>query len=112
MIKLTNIRDETMRDLTKALKGVKPTGRKGHILKQGIIGEAIVFEMLWHEYDGDVQMTEDWFDSVKDGTVQGQTYEVKTIFPGIDQIIIYLVAVVVLLVRPRGLMGRKGVMED
>lgn len=38
--------------------------------------------------------------------------EVKSIFPGIDQIIIYLVAVVVLLVRPRGLMGRKGVMED
>ena len=37
--------------------------------------------------------------------------EVKAIFPGIDQIIIYLVAVVVLLVRPRGLMGRKGVME-
>ncbi|MGQ7847754.1 branched-chain amino acid ABC transporter permease [Granulosicoccus sp. 3-233] len=38
--------------------------------------------------------------------------EVKSIIPGIDQIIIYLVAVVVLLVRPRGLMGRKGVMED
>lgn len=38
--------------------------------------------------------------------------EVKSIFPGIDQIIIYLVAVVVLLVRPRGLMGREGVMED
>ncbi|MFT5503107.1 MAG: branched-chain amino acid transport system permease protein [Gammaproteobacteria bacterium] len=38
--------------------------------------------------------------------------EVKSIFPGIDQIIIYLIAVVVLLVRPRGLMGRKGVMED
>jgi branched-subunit amino acid ABC-type transport system permease component len=37
--------------------------------------------------------------------------EVKAIFPGIDQIIIYLVAVVVLLARPRGLMGRKGVME-
>lgn len=37
--------------------------------------------------------------------------EVKGIVPGIDQIIIYLVAVVVLLVRPRGLMGRKGVME-
>lgn len=30
---------------------------------------------------------------------------------GIDQIIIYLVAVVVLLLLPRGLMGRKGVME-
>jgi len=38
--------------------------------------------------------------------------EVKSILPGIDQIIIYLVAVIVLLVRPRGLLGRKGVMED
>ena len=38
--------------------------------------------------------------------------EVKAIFPGIDQIIIYLVAVVVLLARPRGLLGRKGVMES
>ncbi len=37
--------------------------------------------------------------------------EVKEILPGIDQIIIYLVAVVVLLARPRGLFGRKGVME-
>ena len=37
---------------------------------------------------------------------------VSSILPGIDQIIIYLIAVVVLLVRPRGLMGRKGVMED
>ena len=37
--------------------------------------------------------------------------EVKEIFPGIDQIILYLVAVVILLVRPRGLMGQKGVME-
>lgn len=38
--------------------------------------------------------------------------EVKAIVPGIDQIIIYLIAVVVLLMRPRGLMGRKGVMEQ
>jgi branched-chain amino acid transport system permease protein len=38
--------------------------------------------------------------------------EIKSILPGIDQIIIYLVAVVILLVRPRGLMGRKGVMES
>jgi len=37
--------------------------------------------------------------------------EVKQILPGIDQIILYLVAVIVLLVRPRGLMGQKGVME-
>ena len=37
--------------------------------------------------------------------------EVKAILPGIDQIIIYLIAVFILLVRPRGLMGRKGVME-
>ncbi|OIQ31640.1 MAG: branched-chain amino acid ABC transporter permease [Alphaproteobacteria bacterium MedPE-SWcel] len=34
------------------------------------------------------------------------------LIPGINQIIIYLVAIVILLVRPRGLMGRKGVMED
>ncbi len=38
--------------------------------------------------------------------------EVKAIIPGIDQVIIYLVAVVILLVRPRGLLGRKGVMVD
>ena len=37
--------------------------------------------------------------------------EVKALLPGIDQIIIYLVAVVILLGRPRGLLGRKGVME-
>lgn len=43
--------------------------------------------------------------------------EVKAFFelfylPSIDQIVIYLVAIIVLLVRPRGLMGRAGVMED
>ena len=37
---------------------------------------------------------------------------IKEILPGIDQIIIYLIAIVILLTRPRGLMGRKGVMED
>ncbi|MCH2163366.1 MAG: branched-chain amino acid ABC transporter permease [Marinovum sp.] len=38
--------------------------------------------------------------------------EVLELVPGINQIIIYLVAIVILLTRPRGLMGRKGVMED
>jgi branched-chain amino acid transport system permease protein len=38
--------------------------------------------------------------------------EIKSIFPGIDQIIIYLVAVVILLTMPRGLLGREGVMEE
>jgi len=38
--------------------------------------------------------------------------EVKAIVPGIDQIIIYVVAIIILLTRPRGLMGRKGVMEE
>ena len=38
--------------------------------------------------------------------------EVNAVLPGIDQIIVYLVAVVVLLVRPRGLLGRPGVMES
>ncbi len=34
------------------------------------------------------------------------------LLPGINQIIIYLVAIVILLTRPRGLMGRRGVMEE
>ncbi len=34
------------------------------------------------------------------------------LLPGINQIIIYLVAIIILLVRPRGLMGKKGVMEE
>ena len=38
--------------------------------------------------------------------------EVKALLPGIDQIIIYVVAIIILLARPRGLMGRKGVMEE
>ncbi|XDA99494.1 branched-chain amino acid ABC transporter permease [Sulfitobacter sp. LCG007] len=38
--------------------------------------------------------------------------EVKMILPGIDQIVIYLVAIIILLTRPRGLMGRRGVMEE
>ncbi|SEP94101.1 Branched-chain amino acid ABC-type transport system, permease component [Loktanella sp. DSM 29012] len=35
-----------------------------------------------------------------------------TVITGLDQIIIYLVAIIILLTRPRGLLGRKGVMED
>lgn len=38
--------------------------------------------------------------------------EVKAILPGIDQIIIYVIAIIILLTRPRGLLGRKGVMEE
>lgn len=38
--------------------------------------------------------------------------EVKELVYGIDQVIIYLIAVVILLTRPRGLLGRKGVMES
>ena len=43
--------------------------------------------------------------------------EVKSFFealylPSIDQIVIYLIAIIVLLTRPRGLMGREGVMEE
>ena len=36
----------------------------------------------------------------------------KEFIPGVYQIIIYLVAIVILLTRPRGLMWRKGVMEE
>ena len=38
--------------------------------------------------------------------------QVKAIFQGIDQIIIYIVAIIIILTRPRGLMGRRGVMEE
>ena len=38
--------------------------------------------------------------------------EVIEFVPGINQVVIYLVAIIILLTRPRGLMGRKGVMED
>lgn len=38
--------------------------------------------------------------------------QIVSLLPGINQIIIYLVAIIILLTRPRGLMGRKGVMED
>lgn len=34
------------------------------------------------------------------------------LIPGINQVIIYMVAIIILLTRPRGLMGRKGVMEE
>ncbi len=38
--------------------------------------------------------------------------EIKAMIPGIDQVIIYLVAIIILLTRPRGLLGRQGVMEE
>ena len=38
--------------------------------------------------------------------------EVKAVLPGIDQVVIYLVAIIILLTRPRGLMGKAGVMEE
>lgn len=38
--------------------------------------------------------------------------QITSLIPGINQIIIYLVAIIILLTRPRGLMGRKGVMES
>ena len=37
---------------------------------------------------------------------------VLEVVPGLNQIVIYLVAIIILLTRPRGLMGRKGVMEE
>ncbi|MDU8929096.1 branched-chain amino acid ABC transporter permease [Alisedimentitalea sp. MJ-SS2] len=40
------------------------------------------------------------------------SWEKIKVFDGLDQIIIYLVAIIILLTRPRGLMGKKGVMED
>lgn len=38
--------------------------------------------------------------------------EVIEFLPGINQVVIYLAAIVILLTRPRGLLGRRGVMEE
>ena len=38
--------------------------------------------------------------------------EVIETLPGINQVVIYLAAIIILLTLPRGLLGRKGVMED
>ncbi|MDD9909643.1 MAG: branched-chain amino acid ABC transporter permease [Ahrensia sp.] len=38
--------------------------------------------------------------------------QVLEVLPGLNQVILYVVAIIVLLTRPRGLMGRRGVMED
>ncbi|MCY4336408.1 MAG: branched-chain amino acid ABC transporter permease [Litoreibacter sp.] len=38
--------------------------------------------------------------------------EVIEFMPGINQVVIYLAAIIILLTRPRGLLGRKGMMED
>lgn len=81
MIRLDNISASTLSTCVELMEKVKQKGRKGDILKQGIIGEALAFEVLNFAHDGDVQMTDNWFDSEKDGTVAGETYEVKTIFP-------------------------------
>ncbi|UZD91672.1 branched-chain amino acid ABC transporter permease [Cognatishimia activa] len=38
--------------------------------------------------------------------------QVIELLPGVNQVVIYLAAIVILLTRPRGLLGRRGVMED
>ena len=37
---------------------------------------------------------------------------IEALIPGLNKVIIYLVAVVILLTMPRGLLGRRGVMEE
>ena len=56
-----------------------------------------------------MQGPKQWLADALPGFLQGGL--LQNFIIGVDQIIIYLVAVVILLVRPRGLMGRKGVME-
>jgi len=56
--------------------------------------------------------------AVKTGIIDGLNWLyidfpfLDTLIYGSDQIIIYLAAVIILLVRPRGLMGKAGMMED
>ena len=37
---------------------------------------------------------------------------IEAMIPGLNKVIIYLVAVIILLTMPRGLLGRRGVMEE
>lgn len=70
----TDISDEVLKETYRQLS--EATTWK---LKQGVIGENLVFEYL--NSHRKVEKTENWFDSEKDGTVDGKTYEVKCIFP-------------------------------
>src|SRR5665811_1394070 len=63
-----------------------------------------------HESTGTGQQNNDCH-QVNDDLIDGEPEQEVLFGFSIDQVIIYLVAVIILLTRPRGLMGRKGVME-
>jgi branched-subunit amino acid ABC-type transport system permease component len=72
----------------------------GALVAAVLIGLASSFSVLAQNYTSAI--------SALLGADQGM---VQTLFAALQQIVVYLVAVVVLLVRPRGLFGKKGVFE-
>lgn len=81
---LTNMTSASKTNLIEALESAPNLyGSRGLNLNQGIVGEWIVFDALSPTYSP--KMTDDWFDSEKDGTISvdgtTETYEVKTVFP-------------------------------
>jgi branched-chain amino acid transport system permease protein len=65
-----------------------------------LIGLASSFSVLAQNYTGAIA-----------ATFGADAGFVQTLFAALQQIVVYLVAVIVLLVRPRGLFGKKGVFE-
>lgn len=68
---------ETVEMLSKASR---KTPHETNMLKLGIIGEQIVYDAL-KTTGAKVEKTSDWFDDEKDGVFNGETYEVKTVYP-------------------------------
>jgi len=72
----------------------------GALIAALLIGMASSFSVLAQNHTAAVAA----FLGANQGTVQ-------TLFAALQQIVVYLVAVIVLLIRPRGLFGKKGVFE-
>jgi branched-chain amino acid transport system permease protein len=72
----------------------------GALVAAVLIGMASSFSVLAQNYTAEIST----YFGASGGIVQ-------TLFAALQQIVVYLVAVVVLLVRPRGLFGKKGVFE-
>ncbi|MBA3519512.1 MAG: branched-chain amino acid ABC transporter permease [Rhizobiales bacterium] len=72
----------------------------GALVAAVLIGMASSFSVLAQNYTSDIA-----------ALIGADSGIVQTLFAALQQIVIYLVAVIVLLVRPRGLFGKKGVFE-
>ena len=96
-------------DRSGSMSAIREDAEGGIVLRAEVLDESFL-------PDGDVEIAVEYSSvNYKDAlavTPKGGVARSYPLIPGIDQIIIYLVAVTILLTRPRGLLGRQGVMED